>query len=102
MPEEGFPLPSFTLKAGMLEITFGRTKNYLAEKAGLKDLNALTDDNKEVFLFIQHRGEVSRSEIVSEFGFNEKTAQRRLSRLIELNLIEMKGDRKGARYKAID
>lgn len=102
LPEEGFPLPSFTLKAGMLEITFGRTKDYIAEKAGLKDLNALTDTIKDVFLFIQQRGEVSRSEIVSEFGFNEKTAQRRLAKLIELNLVEMTGDRKGARYKAID
>ncbi len=102
LPEEGFPLPSFTIKSGMLEITFGRTKDYLAEKAGLKDLKALTDAFKEVFLFIQQRGEVSRSEIVSEFGFNEKTAQRRLAKLIELNLVEMTGDRKGARYKAID
>jgi ATP-dependent DNA helicase RecG len=102
LPADGFPLPTFTLKAGMLEITFGRTKNYIAEKAGLNNINALTDDIKDVFLFIQQRGEVSRSEIVTEFGFNEKTAQRRLAKLIELNLVEMIGKKKGARYRDID
>jgi len=102
LPEEGFPLPSFTLKAGMVEITFGRTKNYIAEKAGLKDTTTLTDDIRDVFLFIQQRDEVSRSEIVTKFGFNEKTAQRRLAKLIELNLVVMTGSRKGAKYKAVD
>ena len=100
LPNVGFPLPTFRLKAGMLEITFGRTKNYIATKAGLKNIESLSEEDKQVYLFIQKQGDVSRGDIVAEFGLNDKTAQRRLARLMEKHLLVMTGDRKGARYKA--
>lgn len=101
LPEEGFPLPTFKLKAGMLEISFGRTKDYVAEKAGLQDITKLTEEDKAGLLFIQQKGEVSRGEFVAEFGLSDKTAQRRLVKLIEMKLIERNGTRKFARYKTI-
>ena len=100
LPEKGFPLPTFRMKAGMLEVTFGRTKEYIAKVAGLKDINLMTEDDKEALLFIQKKGEVSRSEFAAEFDLNDKTAQRRLGSLIKKKLIVMIGDRKGARYKS--
>jgi ATP-dependent DNA helicase RecG len=99
LPEEGFPLPAFEMKAGMLEITFGRTKEFIAKKAGLKNLNKLSDEDKNGYLFIQQKGELSRGEFASEFGLNDKAAQRRLAKLVEMKLIVMTGDKKGARYK---
>ncbi|MBL7823685.1 MAG: hypothetical protein JNK69_09770 [Saprospiraceae bacterium] len=98
LPEEGFPLPTFRMKAGMLEITFGRTKAYIAKKAGLKNMEELSEEEKQLYLYIQKQGEVSRGDIVAEFGLTDKTAQRRLGKLMEKKLVVMTGDRKGAKY----
>ena len=50
LPEKGFPLPTFNLKTGMLEVTFGRTKEYLAQQTGIKNLKQLTEEGKEAVL----------------------------------------------------
>lgn len=100
LPKEGFPLPSFQMRAGSLEVTFGRTKDYIAKQANIKDLSKLTEEDKQGYLFIQQKGEVSRGEFADELGLNDKTAQRRLARLVELKLVTMTGDKRGARYKA--
>jgi predicted HTH transcriptional regulator len=34
LPEEGFPLPTLKMRADSLEITFGRTKDFIAKQAG--------------------------------------------------------------------
>ena len=60
----------------------------------------MTETDKEALLFIQKKGEVSRGEFAAEFNLTDKTAQRRLAKLIEMKVVTMKGDRKGARYKA--
>jgi ATP-dependent DNA helicase RecG len=101
LPEDGFPLPTFRMKAGMLEITFGRTNEFIAEKAGLIDVTKLTDEDKAGLLFIQQKDEVSKGEFAAEFGLNDKAAQRRLAKLVGLNLIEMTGSKRGSRYRAI-
>jgi len=95
LPELGFPQPAFGLNAGMLEVTFGRTKEFMSKQAGLKNVKQqLTEEDKEALLFIQQREEVSRGEFATEFGLNDKTAQRRLSRLVERKLITVKGKAK--------
>jgi ATP-dependent DNA helicase RecG len=100
LPDEGFPLPTFRMKAGMLEVTFGRTKEFLSKRAGVKNAKQLTEQDKDALLFIQKKGEVSRSEFANEFNMTDKTAQRRLAKLVEMKLVVMTGDRKGARYKS--
>jgi ATP-dependent DNA helicase RecG len=97
LPEAGFPLPSFRMKAGALEIIFGRTRNFIAKQGNVKNL---TEENKLAYLFIQKKGEVSRGEFATEFAINDKTAQRRLAKLVDLKLVVMSGDKRGARYKA--
>jgi predicted HTH transcriptional regulator len=82
----------------MLEITFGRTKDFIATQAGMKDLNKLTEDDKAALLFIQQKGKVSRGEFAVEFGLSEKTALRRLAKLIDLGLLKIKGKAKATVY----
>lgn len=96
LPEEGFPLPSFTLKSGMLEITFGRTKEFIAEKVGLDNLN---ENDKSAILFIQTKGAVSRSEFAEHFGLNIKTAQRQLIKLKEAGVLKITGAGKYTKYE---
>lgn len=100
LPDKGFPLPTFNLKTGMLEVTFGRTKEYLAQRTGLKNLKQLTEEDKEVVLFIQKKGEVSRGELAAEFELNDKTAQRRLGSLVKRKLIAVRGKGKATVYVA--
>jgi ATP-dependent DNA helicase RecG len=96
LPEEGFPLPAFRLKAGMLEVTFGRTPTYLAHKAGLDHLD---EEDKAAILFIQRKGAVSRSEFAEHFTLNPKTAQRQLSKLRDAGLLRVVGGGKYTKYE---
>jgi ATP-dependent DNA helicase RecG len=95
LPAEGFPLPTFRLKAGMLEITFGRTKEYLAKKAGVK---AFTDEDRAALLFIQEVGKVSAGEFATKFKLNPKAAQRQLNKLFEMKILKKEGTYRGTRY----
>ncbi len=60
----------------MLEITFARTKEFIAKQAGVSEL---TEAEKEGLIFIQRKGEVSRSEFAEHINLTVKKAQRRLS-----------------------
>ncbi|MFN8319202.1 MAG: ATP-binding protein [Saprospiraceae bacterium] len=96
LPDEGFPLPTFRMKAGMLEVTFGRTPTYLAQKAGLKHLD---EADRAAVLFIQSKGTVSRSEFAQHFDLNPKTAQRQLSKLKDAGLLRVIGAGKYTKYE---
>lgn len=98
LPDVGFPLPTFRLKAGILEITFGRTKDYMAEKAGLKDLNLLTEADKEAVLFIQKNGGVTTGEFAAHFNINLKAAQRKLNNLVIMEFLDKEGTKRGTRF----
>jgi ATP-dependent DNA helicase RecG len=95
LPEEGFPLPTLSMRGGMLEITFGRTKEFIAKQAGVRDISEAEEAG---LLFVEQRGEVSRSEFARHFGITDKTAVRRLAGLIKKGLVETKGKAKATVY----
>ncbi|MEW6211398.1 MAG: ATP-binding protein [Acidobacteriota bacterium] len=97
LPDEGFPLPTLKMKAGMLEITFGRTKEFIAKQAGI---SSITKTEEEGLLFIQQKREVSRSEFAKHFGLTDKTAQRRLADLVRKGLVKTRGRAKATVYVA--
>jgi len=98
LPGMGFPLPTFKMKTGTLEVTFGRTKEYLAQQTGVKNLKKLTEEDKEAVLFIQRKGEVSRADFAVEFDLSDKTAQRRLGSLVNRKLVSVRGRGKATVY----
>lgn len=98
LSEFGFPLPYFDLKANMLQITFGRTKEFIAEVKGIDSRN-LSDEEKEGLLFIQERGAISATEYALEFNLESKTANRRLNKLVNIGLVIKVGEKRGTRYK---
>jgi len=81
-----------------LEITFGRTKDYMAEKAGLKDLNLLTEADKEAVLFIQKNGGVTTGDFAAHFNINLKAAQRKLNNLVIMEFLDKEGTKRGTRF----
>lgn len=97
LPEEGFPLPILRMRAGTLEITFGRTKGFIARRAGL---SSITTAEKEGLLFVQQKGIVSNSEYAAHMNLNPKAAQRQLNRLVEYGLVTKEGEKRGTRFRA--
>lgn len=98
LPERGFPLPIIVMKHGKLEVTFGRTTNFLEEKFGI---DTLTEDEKKGLLFIQQKGEVSNSEYAEYMNIDRKAALRQLNKLIENRLIAKLGEKRWARYRPV-
>lgn len=96
--KQGFPLPTFDLKAGILQVTFGRTKDFIAEFKGL-DSSKLSQEDKDGLLFIQANKEISVSEYSTHFNLEIKTANRRLKNLVAKGLVIQTGEKKGTRYK---
>ncbi len=94
----GFPLPSFELKAGMLNVTFGRTKDFIAENKGV-DSSSLTQEDKDGLLFIQTHEPISVKEYAKYFDLTAKTGQRRIAKLYEKGLLEREGDNRWIKYK---
>jgi ATP-dependent DNA helicase RecG len=96
--DQGFPLPTFDLKAGILQVTFGRTKDFIAEFKGV-DSSKLSQEDKDGLLFIQANKEISVSEYSTHFNLEIKTANRRLKNLVAKGLVIQTGEKKGTRYK---
>lgn len=94
----GFPLPIFDLKAGMLQLTFGRTKDFFADIKGINS-NILSQEDKNGLLFIQRNQEISVSEYATHLNLETKTANRRLKKLIDKGLVIKIGEKKGTKYK---
>jgi len=98
LPSKGFPLPVFELKAGNIEVAFGRTKEFIAERAGLDNLSALSEDDKNIIIFIQERKEIATGELVEHFNLHSKAAQRKLFNLVGKGLLMKTGEKRGTRY----
>lgn len=98
LPEEGFPLPTLRMRAGTLEITFGRTKEFIAKQAGI---SKITTAEKDGLLFIQQRGVVSNSQYAAQMGLNPKAAQRQLNKLVEYGVVTKEGEKRGTKFKAV-
>ena len=94
LPDRGFPLPTFQMKHGKLEIIFPRTTDFISQRVG----DNLSDDDKEGLLFIQQKGQVNRNEFAERFGLTPKTAQRRLAKLVELGVIKTRGQARATVY----
>ena len=98
LPGLGFPLPVFSLVAGSLEVLFGRTVDSIAASVGAgKKLNK---EEQAGILFLQERGEATAAEYAAHLHLTPKTAQRRLARLMNLNLVETTSGKRWTKYKS--
>lgn len=98
LPQEGFPLPTLRMRAGALEITFGRTREFIAKQAGISKITTVEEKG---LLFIQQKGVVSNSQYAAYMGLNPKAAQRQLNRLVEYGVVTKEGEKRGTRFKTV-
>ncbi|GHT39545.1 hypothetical protein AGMMS49965_05870 [Bacteroidia bacterium] len=98
LPELGFPSPTFNMRGNILEIIFARGASSIPELMGV-DTENLTREDRDGLFFIQQNEAVVVKDYATHFGLTDKTAQRRITKLLELGLIEKEGENRWVRYK---
>lgn len=97
LPSKGFPLPLFKLVGNILEITLVRNKAQFAKAKGFENID-LSDEDKLGLVFIQNNEPITTSDYANEFDLANKTAQRRLSTLLDKGVITKEGEKRWTRY----
>jgi len=106
LPEKyKLPLPIIDYDGSNVVVTFPRTMDVVRDELdniGIKELN-----NEEIkgYEWVKMKGEVSRREYATHFNYGYKKAQRHLSKMKQLGLIEDNGEAKTSpnyRYVSVD
>ena len=84
------------MKAGALQVTFIRDKRFSANIASVD--KELTEQDRNIVLYIQKEKEISVSDLAKHLGISLKSAQRLLSDLVKLNVINAVGENRWRRY----
>ncbi|HZY80586.1 MAG TPA: ATP-binding protein [Cyclobacteriaceae bacterium] len=92
------PLPEIEWLDPFVSITFARNPNYLLSQINPDILRQLNEEETAGFLFVRDNSQVTKSQYASHFSFNEKKAQRHLTKLKELGLVNQVGKGKAIRY----
>ncbi len=92
--EHGLPEPEFEETDASFVVTI-RKKILTEEK--MEELG-LNERQKKAFKRIEEKESITRSEYEDMFGISERTANRELSQLVDLNLIEKKGKGPNTHY----
>lgn len=97
LPSKGFPLPLFRLMGNILEITLVRNKSQFAKVKGFENVK-LSEEDKMGLVYIQNNEPITTSNYANEFSLTNKTAQRRLSSLVEKGVITKEGEKRWTKY----
>lgn len=98
LSEKGFPLPVIDLKGNVLELAFARTTDALPNMIS-SSVSDLTIQDKEGIQFIQAKQTITVNDYAEKFEITPKTAQRRLSDLVDKGLIVKEGERRWTKYR---
>lgn len=98
LSEKGFPLPVIDLKGNVLEISFARNADALPNIL-VDNIEGLSQQDKLGVQFIQSREEITVNDYAEEFKIANKTAQRRLSDLVDKGVIMKEGERRWTKYR---
>jgi ATP-dependent DNA helicase RecG len=103
LPEKfGLPMPLVKYEEPYLVFTFPKSsKTTLRLESNTKGLSELNDEELKGLDWVKINNQVKRREYEKEFGFSKKKAERHLSHMVELSLIERKGSGPATYYKFI-
>jgi ATP-dependent DNA helicase RecG len=96
------PRPSVTWEDPYLTITFPRSKAFIQTIVQGDVLSELNDEEKKGLLFIRDRRIVSKPDYAHNFYYNEKKAQRHLSKFVELGLVTAIGQGPSRRFHYVE
>ena len=102
LPEKfGLPLPLVTYEEPYMVFTFPRSGEALKSVSGNEKLNQLNPEELKGYDFIRVNQKTTRKEYQENFKFDKKKAERHLTHMTELGLIERKGAGPGTYYELI-
>ena len=91
---EELPDPGFRMEEGYFVITVYRKKQKAPEVKPVAP--ALSDD--AVVAFVREKGRISTGDYATHFNVLPKTASRHLNKLVEDEILDRDGEKKGTRY----
>lgn len=95
------PSPFIDFKEPYLVVTFPRTTDAVKKLYPNKKLTELSDEEVLGYEYIKTLDGITKRDYVQHFGYNDKKAQRHLSKFVKLGLIEPIGVNTG-NYKLAD
>lgn len=93
------PLPIISKNEPYIEIVFPRNKNFLKEIIGEDIFHNLNEEEEKGFFFLQEKKSITKKEYARHFSFDEKKAQRHLSKFKKLGLVQSEGNGPAIRYR---
>jgi len=96
------PRPLVTWDDPYLTITFPRSKAFMGKIVPSDLLSQLNDEEKTGLFYIRDRQTISKPDYTHKFHFNEKKAQRHLSKFIDLGLIAVTGRGPSRRFHFVE
>jgi ATP-dependent DNA helicase RecG len=93
------PLPDISMNEPYIEIVFPRTGDFLESSIGSERIYAeLNEEERKGLLLLHDRKIVSKKEYAQHFKFDEKKAQRHLSKFRKLGLTVTQGNGPSLKY----
>ena len=102
LPEKyKLPLPKYTFEAPYLVLTLYRSKKGVEHALGKSVLEALNNAEKEGWLFLTTKIEITKREYANHFRFDDRKAERHLKKFVGLGLIERVGSGPATKYRIL-
>lgn len=92
------PLPEIEWEEPFISITFPRNPSFIESQIAPDILVQLNEEEKLGLSYVRDNEEVTKSQYASHFDFNDKKAQRHLTKLKELGLLSQIGKGKAIKY----
>jgi ATP-dependent DNA helicase RecG len=89
----GLPLPEYSFNDPFLTLTFARNLESVKNVFSHPNLAELNIEELKGYEYLKSKGELSKKEYASHFGFNEKKAQRQLIKMKDLGLVSDNGEK---------
>jgi len=88
----GLPLPIVTFEDPYMVFTFPRSEEALKNLLASENVTLLNDEEFEGYKWIRINKEIASKDYAKEFDINRRTANRHLTRMLELELITTNGE----------
>jgi ATP-dependent DNA helicase RecG len=103
LPEKfGLPLPLVSYEEPYMVFKFPRSGEALKSISDNDQLNQLNSDELRGYDFIRIKERITRKEYEDYFAFDKKKAERHLTHMTEIGLIDRKGAGRGTYYEIIE
>lgn len=96
------PRPTVTWDEPYLSISFPRSRAFMGSLVEKNVLDQLNQEERDGLFYIRDRRIVSKADYTHHFHFNEKKAQRHLSKFVDMGLAKATGNGPSRRYHFIE